>query len=310
MTSGRSKVVALRPGSTTIEDAAERFLAERDLAPGTKRIYRLSLAALAADLGGDSPLGQVTTDALRHHLAARYHDASPATFNRNLATLQSFASWAHARRLVAENPATGLERRKERRTKRQATVQRAIDLRDLDRFWGDRNTPLRLKAFTRMLYETGARASEVLGLDIEDLDLVERSASITGKGGHAEHIYWATGTARLLPRVLDGRVHGPVFLTDRASVQAVAKGDLDMASGRGRLSYRRAAEEFTAATGWTLHQLRHSRLTHLAENGVDVALLKAKSRHRSLRSLERYVRPSEASVAKLTADHDPFRRRP
>jgi len=73
--------------------------------------------------------------------------------------------------------------------------------------------------------------------------------------------------------------------------------------------YRRAAEEFTVATGWTLHRLRHSALTHLAEDGVDVALLKAKSRHRSLRSLERYVRPSEASVAKLTADHDPLRRR-
>jgi integrase len=76
------------------------------------------------------------------------------------------------------------------------------------------------------------------------------------------------------------------------------------------LSYRRAAEQFTEATnGWTLHQLRHSALTHLAEDGVDVALLKAKSRHRSLRSLERYVRPSEASVARLTAEHDRSRRR-
>jgi integrase len=67
---------------------------------------------------------------------------------------------------------------------------------------------------------------------------------------------------------------------------------------------------FTEASGgWTLHQLRHSALTHLAEDGVAMALLKAKSRHASLRSLERYVRPSDASVAKLTAQHDRARRR-
>ena len=58
---------------------------------------------------------------------------------------------------------------------------------------------------------------------------------------------------------------------------------------------------------------RSARITgkggdELAEEGVDVAMLKAKSRHPSLRSLERYVQPSEASVARLTADHDPARR--
>lgn len=86
--------------------------------------------------------------------------------------------------------------------------------------------------------------------------------------------------------------------------------DTDRATGRTRLSYRRAAELFTGASGgWTLHQLRQSALTRLAEDGVDISLLKAKSRHSSMRSLERYVNPSEASVAKLTADHDPEARR-
>ena len=149
----------------------------------------------------------------------------------------------------------------------------------------------------------------MLALNVEDLDLGERYARITGKGGHAQYLYWATGTARLLPRLLGDRTTGPVFLTDRKPRLRLAKADLDPVSGHGRLSYRRAAELFTDASGgWTLHQLRHSALTHLAEDGVDVALLKAKSRHRSLRSLERYVRPSEAAVAKLTADPDRARR--
>jgi len=57
------------------------------------------------------------------------------------------------------------------------------------------------------------------------------------------------------------------------------------------------------------HQLRHSAITHLAEADVGLALLMAKSRHTSLRSLQRYARPGPDAVAQLTAEHDPERRR-
>jgi hypothetical protein len=53
-----------------------------------------------------------------------------------------------------------------------------------------------------------------------------------------------------------------------------------------------------------------SAITHLAEGNVGLALLIAKSRHSSLRSLQRYARPGAEAVAALTAAHDPDRRRP
>ncbi|MER5392966.1 hypothetical protein [Saccharopolyspora sp. NPDC002686] len=80
--------------------------------------------------------------------------------------------------------------------------------------------------------------------------------------------------ARLLPRLLAGRRAGPVFLTDRRARVVLPPGDLDLGSGRVRLSYRRAAELFEQTTTncpggpWTLHQLRHSALTHAAEDGA------------------------------------------
>ncbi len=81
-------------------------------------------------------------------------------------------------------------------------------------------------------------------------------------------------------------------------------------TSRARLSYRRAAEIFKAASGGrTLHQLRHSALTHLAEGGVPTVLLMAKSRHASRRTLQRYARPGVDAVARLTAEHDRARRR-
>lgn len=117
-------------------------------------------------------------------------------------------------------------------------------------------------------------------------------------------------TARLLARYLKGRTNGPVFLTQRRPRRPMATADTDPDTGRVRLSYRRAAEVFAAASaGLTLHQLRHSALTHLAEDGVDATLLRAKSRHRGLRSLELYVAPSNTAVRALAEAHDPQSKR-
>src|SRR5436190_16230958 len=78
----------------------------------------------------------------------------------------------------------------------------------------------------------------------------------------------------------------------------------------GTLSYRRAAELFSeVGPDLTLHQLRHSALTHAAEDGTNTPILLARSRHASVRSLERYARPGPEAVARHLAEHDPARRR-
>ncbi|HEV2931089.1 MAG TPA: site-specific integrase, partial [Propionibacteriaceae bacterium] len=128
---------------------------------------------------------------------------------------------------------------------------------------------MRERTLWRLLYETAARANELLALDVEDLDLANRRALVHSKGGAVEWVFWQTGSAQLLPRLLAGRTSGPVFLSGRRPTRAVVAGlDLDLASGRARLSYRRAAELFRVHTGWTLHQLRHAALTHAAEDGT------------------------------------------
>lgn len=83
-----------------------------------------------------------------------------------------------------------------------------------------------------------------------------------GKGGRAELVGWETKTARLLPRYLQRRTHGPLFLAYIAPApgRQPALADIDLTTGHARLSYRRAAEIFRTATGgWTLHQLRRRR---------------------------------------------------
>lgn len=130
------------------------------------------------------------------------------------------------------------------------------------------------------------------------------------KGGDQEWVYFQSGAARLLPRLLAGRRHGPVFLTARAAPAGTPTLDVCPVTGHARLSYRRAAALFTQHSGFTLHQLRHSALTHLAEAGEPTVLLMAKGRLRSLRTLQRYARPGPEAIAALTARHDPARHRP
>jgi integrase len=183
-----------------------------------------------------------------------------------------------------------------------------LTYRQVETLWR-RDVPLREKTLWRLLYETAARTGEILALDVADLDVANKRAKVRSKGGATEWVFWQTGTAQLLPRLLAGRGVGPVFLADRAPTRAVATVDLDPATGRARLSYRRAAAAFTATTGWTLHQLRHSALTHAAEDGDSLVMLLARSRHTSVRSLERYARPGPDAVARHVAERDPARRR-
>ncbi|ORU96803.1 hypothetical protein AWC04_19560 [Mycolicibacterium fallax] len=192
---------------------------------------------------------------------------------------------------------------KRRREKRAET--RAVDWHTIDRLCSRRDVPLRDKCLFRMLYETSSRASAVLQLNVEDLDLRNRSATIRQKGGHQIQVAWGDGTAAILGRLVAGRTSGPVFLTDLPAgpqrAAAAKSRDIDE-TGRTRLSYGRARALIERYTGGeiTLHQLRHSSLTHLAEAGVGTTTLMAKSGHANLRSLQRYARPSFAAVQAAT----------
>ncbi|GAA2122868.1 hypothetical protein GCM10009759_73640 [Kitasatospora saccharophila] len=173
-----------------------------------------------------------------------------------------------------------------------------------------------------MLYESAARADEVLCLNVEDLYPQDKRGRITAKGGAIEWIHWQSGTAQLLPRLIARRTRGPLFLTDRKAPAGTPTLDVCSETGRARLSYRRAEEIFEENTrppanplaspedaedrnGWTLHRLRHSALTHDAEGGTSTPMLLARSRHASVRSLERYARPGVDAVARHVAERDP-----
>ncbi|WP_239003558.1 tyrosine-type recombinase/integrase [Nocardia panacis] len=111
-----------------------------------------------------------------------------------------------------------------------------------------------------------------------------------------------------------GRRTGRLFLTGRKAKPSVALVDVDPTTQRARLSYRRAAELFDEHTTkmaggpFTLHQLRHSALTHAAEDGASTPMLMKMSGHISVRGLGKYARPSAEALARWRAETDPAAR--
>jgi len=310
MTAARRPVRRLRPAREQVprlREAVDAFLAQPDLAPSSRRSYAQTFGRLRGALGADRSLERLGARELERAAREAWGHLAPATWNRHVATLRSFVAFCGRRGWLDAALASGLERRRE-----PVDRTKAIPYALLDRLWRRGDVGVREKALWRLLYETAARAQEALSLNVEDVDLDNKRARVRSKGGDTEWLHLQAGSARLLSRLIAGRPRGPLFLAGRrpAPARSPAAADRCPCTGRARLSYRRAEELFEAASGgWTLHQLRHSALTHLAEADVGLPLLMAKSRHASLRSLQRYARPGPEAVAKLTAAHDPERRR-
>ena len=168
-------------------------------------MYQTTLENLEQDLPADVALVDIDRQTLSAHLTSRYGKTKAATFNRNLATVSSLFAWCEENELIIKTPVKGIRRRKLKTSVEAEKQQRPIPLEDLTAIWTDRRHGLRDRLFWAMAYDTAARANELLSLNIENIQIENREAVIVGKGGSAERIYWTSTTARLLPRIINGR---------------------------------------------------------------------------------------------------------
>jgi site-specific recombinase XerD len=295
----------------TVQDAVDAFLASPRVndSPHTRRAYGLTLQRVADEVGPARQLADVVDEEVSEALTEAWGSAAPATWNRNRAAVLSWLTWCRTKKRWS---GPGVPDDQERRKVRDNNT-RAVASSVIDRHCTRRDVPLRERLLWRMLYETASRASAVLALNIEEMDFENRRAPVVVKGGDTEWLTWGRGTAMLLPRYLRGRDRGPLFLSDRkpgpARRAAAPARDLCPETGRLRLGYDRARILAKRYTGLDLHQLRHSAATHLGERGADVTVIRAKTHHKSLRSLGRYVRPGVGAAAAATELLDPPIRR-
>ena len=263
-----------------------------------------SCGRVVTEFGAETVPDEIDAGRFAEWFGSQWADRAPSTWNVSLDAVRSAVAYWQRQGWLAADFSRMLVRRRPRPDR-----ARALSRSEVDQLLTRKDISLRERTLWRMLYETAARSAEVLALDVEDLDLPNRCARVRRKGGAIDIIVWQTGTARLLPRLLNGRTTGPVFVTERKARVPLPAADLDE-HGRARLSYQQAEALFTKASGGaTLHQLRHSALTHDAEDGTGTPMLMRRSGHASVRSLAKYARVSAEALMRHQAERDPARRR-
>jgi integrase/recombinase XerC len=272
----------------------------------TVRAYTSALPVAFAGITDVADLNSAPGRGRLHlNLRTAWGDKTPATFNAKRAAVASALNYFQAEGWITGAAAVldGLDR--EHQPKPDANKVRSR--KAIDRLIANKRHRLEDRALWSMLYATAARAEEVLGLNIDDLDRPNRRARTTRKGGKHDELMYDIRTARLLGQLLAVRTGGPIFLSrsvvrDQGTVDAR---DIDPVSKRRRMTYRTAERHLDTATGgWQPHDLRHSRLTHAGEDGATEADLMNLSGHEDRRTLQRYLKPSKDGTHRRLDDID------
>ena len=277
-----------------LADYERHLLSERDASPHTIRSYLGDLAGMLqhADRLGISSLDQLDLRTLRSWLANQQtRGKARTTLARRATAARVFTAWLTRTGRVPVDPGVSLGSPKAHRT--LPSVLRADEARALveaaARLADDGSpTGLRDVAMLELLYATGVRVGELVGLDVDDLDGERQVLRVLGKGRKERTVPYGRPAAAAVDRWLAlGR---PALLVEGA-------GGALFLGARGRridqravrtLVHRRIAE-VPGAPDLGPHGLRHTAATHLLEGGADLRSVQELLGHASLATTQLYT---------------------
>ncbi|HEU4683648.1 MAG TPA: site-specific tyrosine recombinase XerD [Nitrospira sp.] len=272
----------------------ERYLThlrvEGGLSRNTIEAYRRDLEKFQRYLAreGAPPLARLTTEWLRGFLASlKAARLSLLSSARCLSAVRGWLKFLKQERVIERNPAVGLTvgRRGLRLPKilSQRDVTALLDL-------SAQGSPedLRDRAMLELLYATGLRVSELVGLETAEVDVTVGVVRVTGKGSKQRLVPMGEPARRLLqhyteeirPRLLKGRLSRYLFVSRRGrplTRQAFWK----MLKLRGKRAQ--------IARPISPHVLRHSFATHLLEGGADLRSVQALLGHANIATTQIYT---------------------
>jgi integrase/recombinase XerC len=276
-------------------DAYERHLRlELNRSPHTVRAYvgdAVGLLDHVHRLGGTS-VADIDLGTLRSWLAIlSRRGVARATIARRSASLRTFTAWAHRAGLVDTDPGQHLASPRAHRTLPPVLARdEAVALVEAD---SDDDAPLaqRDRLVVELLYATGIRISELVGLNIDDIDRTRRVLRVLGKGAKQRTVPFGTAADRALERWLTS---GRPELVGQSSGAALLLG-----SRGGRLDARvaravvhRRVRAVAGAPDIGPHGLRHTAATHLLDGGADLRTVQELLGHASLATTQIYTHVS------------------
>lgn len=296
-----------------MRDATRRFLRylkiERNCSELTVKSYGEDLAILIEyleDVQGSIPRpGLIAPMDLRNYVAA-LHDAGYAksSIARRLACLRSFFRFAQREGLCQSNPAKPL-----RNPRPDRKLPHFLSGREIGRLLlapdASQSAGLRDRAILETLYSAGLRVSELVGINLDDLDLSDGLVRVRGKGRRERLSPLGSHAVQAVRRWIKvrqpDRRNGQVLFLNRFGSRLTTR------------SVARMLDKYLKQTGLDLrtspHTLRHSFATHLLNRGADIRSVQELLGHKSLVTTQIYTHISTARLLKAYERAHPRARR-
>ncbi|MBW8908156.1 site-specific tyrosine recombinase XerD [Mesorhizobium sp. RCC_202] len=296
-----------------IEAFLEMMSAERGAAENTLSSYRRDLEdASQAIRGGLAAAGSSDIRAYLDDIAARgFASTSQA---RKLSAIRQFFKFLYAENLRGDDPTGTLDSPRKGRplpkTMSEAETGRLLDRAALEALDaapdGDSLAALRLHALVEVLYATGLRVSELVGLPVTVALRDDRFFMVRGKGDKE----------RMVPLSTKARTAMRAWLAARAERPAIAESPFlfPASSDSGHLSRQvfardlkgLAARAGIAAAKISPHVLRHAFASHLLQNGADLRAVQQLLGHADISTTQIYTHVLEERLVRLVNDHHPL----
>ena len=290
--------VEIRPERAEAERLLRAYLlglqARKNLSAYTLRNYATDLRHFFDFLDErDGRLASVDKLLVREYLSSLVTAGrAPGSVTRKVSTLRSFYRHLRNEELLDADPMLGV--RGPRRERRLPTflTQEQIDtlLAAPD---GDKPQTLRDRALLELLYACGLRVSEVVGIDVPDVDLDDRAARVFGKGSRERLVVMGKPAARAVKRYLS---EGRPKLAQQPQTALFLNRD------GGRLSQRAVqiiVRKHAVAAGIERsvhpHLLRHTFATHMLEGGAEIRVVQTLLGHANVNTTQIYTHVTDAS---------------
>lgn len=294
------------------EDSAyiQRFLdalwLERGLSANSQAAYRTDLAQIRQWLAqhrSKELLAAGKSDFLAYLAALAQGGASVRTQARRLSALRQFFLYALRESWTSVNPVAEVQSPKLGRP-----LPKSLTEEDVEQLLAapniDQPEGMRDRAMFELLYATGLRVSELVGLQVDQVSLTQGLVRVTGKGGKERLVPMGDEAQDWLARfakgarleLLDGRMEDVLFPTRRGQGMT-----------RQAFWYRIKAHARTAGITKHLspHTLRHAFATHLVNHGADLRVVQLLLGHADLSTTQIYTHVAKERLQQIHARHHP-----
>ena len=290
-----------------IEDFLNYLRYERNRSELTVCNYEQSLRDFEAYFKNrDSQLSweSVDSDIIRDWMESLMDKGDMAsTVNNRLSAVRSFFRFALSRGLVASDPAHSVRGPKKKKPLPQFVREDDMDrLMDLPEMWSDSYKDVRARTIILLFYTTGIRLAELIGLNDQDVDFVNRQLKVTGKRNKQRIVPFGEELEQALRVYMSQRDEQPMkqdaalFLSDKGCRVTRAQVGQMVKAGLSRVTTMKKRSP---------HVLRHTFATAMLNNGAGLESVRKLLGHESVATTEIYTHTTFEQLKRVYKDAHP-----